>query len=186
MAESNPTHGSGTEGQPYLLTVEQTADLLSIGRTLAHQKTKLFLDSGGVAVDGIPAVRIGRAKRVPRVRLLEWIDRGCMNIPSATARTSWLGAGARTTTALLVRKARGATSHRPSSHRCSQPCEVCGDSATRITVLKTARCCSDHDAAVKFVTRSLTSGIASCRPVAGCAAPCAAASAPSRGSCCDG
>ena len=86
MAESNPTHGSGTEGQPYLLTVEQTADLLSIGRTLAHQKTKLFLDSGGVAVDGIPTVRIGRAKRVPRDRLLEWIDRGCMNIPSATAR----------------------------------------------------------------------------------------------------
>ena len=85
MAESNATQGSGTEGLPYLLTVEQTADLLSIGRTLAHQKTKLFLDSGGVAVDGIPAVRIGRAKRVPRVRLLEWIDRGCMNLSSASA-----------------------------------------------------------------------------------------------------
>lgn len=86
MAELNPTHESGTEVPPYLLTVEQTADLLSIGRTLAHQKTKLFLDSGGVAVDGIPAVRIGRAKRVPRVRLLEWIDRGCMNVPSAARR----------------------------------------------------------------------------------------------------
>jgi hypothetical protein len=85
VAESNPTQGSGTEGLPYLLTVEQTADLLNIGRTLAHQKTKLFLDSGGVAVDGIPAVRIGRCKRVPRDRLLEWIDRGCMNIPSETA-----------------------------------------------------------------------------------------------------
>ena len=86
MAETNPTHTSGPEGLPYLLTVEQTADLLSIGRTLVHQKTKLFLDSGGLAVDGIPAVRIGRCKRVPRDRLLEWIDRGCMNIPSATAR----------------------------------------------------------------------------------------------------
>jgi hypothetical protein len=86
MAETNPPHRSGPDGQPYLLTVEQTADLLSIGRTLAHQKTKLFLDSGGLAVDGIPAVRIGRAKRVPRDRLLEWIDRGCMNIPTATAR----------------------------------------------------------------------------------------------------
>jgi hypothetical protein len=86
MAETTPTHSSGLEGEPYLLTVEQTAELLSIGRTLAHKKTKLFLDSGGVAVDGIPAVRIGRAKRVPRVRLLEWIDRGCMNAPSAPAR----------------------------------------------------------------------------------------------------
>jgi hypothetical protein len=85
MAETNPTHSSGAEGEPYLLTVEQTADLLSIGRTLAHAKTKLFLDSGGLAVDGIPAVRIGRCKRVPRDRLLEWIDRGCMDIPSATA-----------------------------------------------------------------------------------------------------
>ncbi len=86
MAETNRTHSSGPDGEPYLLTVEQTADLLSIGRTLAHAKTKLFLDSGGVAVDGIPAVRIGRCKRVPRDRLLEWIGRGCMNIPSATAR----------------------------------------------------------------------------------------------------
>lgn len=85
MAETNQAHPSGREDLPYLLTVEQVADLVNIGRTLVHQKTKLFLDSGGVAVDGIPAVRIGRCKRVPRDRLLEWIDRGCMNIPSETA-----------------------------------------------------------------------------------------------------
>ena len=83
MAETNLTPTSGPEGLPYLLTVEQTADLLGIGTTLVHEKTKLFLDSGGLAVDGIPAVRIGRCKRVPRDRLLEWIDHGCMNIPSA-------------------------------------------------------------------------------------------------------
>ena len=83
MAETNMTPTSGPAGLPYLLTVEQTADLLGIGTTLVHEKTKLFLDSGGLAVDGIPAVRIGRCKRVPRDRLLEWIDNGCMNIPSA-------------------------------------------------------------------------------------------------------
>ena len=108
MAETNQTHPSGPEDLPYLLTVEQIADLVSIGTTLVHQKTKLFLDSGGVAVDGIPAVRIGRCKRVPRDRLLEWIDHGCMNIPSERRRTSWLRVGARTTTTLLVRPARGA------------------------------------------------------------------------------
>jgi hypothetical protein len=86
MAETNPTHIPGPEGQPYLLTIEQTANLLGMGRTLVHQKTKLFLDSGGAAVDGIPAVRIGRCQRVPRDRLLEWIDRGCMNEPSERSR----------------------------------------------------------------------------------------------------
>jgi hypothetical protein len=85
MAETYPSHPSGHEDLPYLLTVEQVAYLVNIGRTLVHQKTKLFLDSGGVAADGIPAVRIGRCKRVPRDRLLEWIDRGCMNIPSEPA-----------------------------------------------------------------------------------------------------
>jgi len=69
------------EASPYMFTVVQAADVLGIGRTLAHKLVRRFLDSGGV--EGIPVIRVGRCWRVPREELLERIRRGCITGSSA-------------------------------------------------------------------------------------------------------
>ena len=52
-----------------VLTVEEAAQILRIGRTFAYQQARLYLETGGVA--GIPVVQIGGCFRVPRWALLE-------------------------------------------------------------------------------------------------------------------
>ena len=52
---------------PDFLTVEEAAEVLRIGRTAAYQLTRRYLDTDGA--DGIPATRVGRQVRVPRLRL---------------------------------------------------------------------------------------------------------------------
>ncbi len=48
-----------------LLTIDETADLLRLSRSQIY----------ALAQDGrLPAIRIGRSVRVPRRRLLEWLD----------------------------------------------------------------------------------------------------------------
>ena len=54
---------------PLMLTVEQTCGVLGIGRTLAYGETARYLATGGS--EGIPAVRIGSAIRVPRFALVD-------------------------------------------------------------------------------------------------------------------
>ena len=52
---------------PDFLTVEEAAEVLRIGRTAAYQLTRRYLDTDGA--DGLPATRVGRQVRVPRLRL---------------------------------------------------------------------------------------------------------------------
>jgi excisionase family DNA binding protein len=75
---------------PFMLTVDQAAKVLSIGRTNIRDKIKRYLESGGAAVDGIPAVRIGKCVRVPRDRLLDWIDAGCVNVQAEAGQDELL------------------------------------------------------------------------------------------------
>lgn len=52
-----------------LLTVEEAARVLRIGRSLAYQLAREYEVSGGVA--GLPVIRLGGCLRVPRWALLE-------------------------------------------------------------------------------------------------------------------
>lgn len=54
---------------PLLLTVEEAAAVLRIGRTLAYSLARRYEETGGV--DGLPVVRLGNCLRVPRWALLE-------------------------------------------------------------------------------------------------------------------
>ncbi len=57
-----------TTNERLLLTVEEAAERLAIGRTLAWQL---------VRKGEIPMVRLGRCVRVPRRALEEWITQRC-------------------------------------------------------------------------------------------------------------
>lgn len=52
-----------------VLTVEEAASVLRIGRSLAYQLAQEYDASGGVS--GLPVVRFGSCLRVPRWALLE-------------------------------------------------------------------------------------------------------------------
>lgn len=54
---------------PLLLTVEEAAAVLRIGRTLAYSLARRYEESGGVV--GLPVIRLGGCLRVPRWALLE-------------------------------------------------------------------------------------------------------------------
>ncbi len=70
---------------PDLLTVEEAARVLRIGRSAAYELAGRFLSSG--ERDGIPAVRVGRLLRVPRAALEDFIGASISDIPEANART---------------------------------------------------------------------------------------------------
>lgn len=57
---------------PDFLTVEETAQVLRIGRTTAYAEVRRFHVTHGR--EGIPSVRIGRSLRIPRSALLHLID----------------------------------------------------------------------------------------------------------------
>jgi hypothetical protein len=54
---------------PLMLTVEQARAVLGIGRSLAYGEVRRYLATDGR--EGIPAVRIGAAIRVPRLGLVD-------------------------------------------------------------------------------------------------------------------
>ena len=56
---------------PLMLTVEQAREVLGIGRSLAYSEVRRYLATGGR--EGIPAVRIGSAIRVPRAGLVDLV-----------------------------------------------------------------------------------------------------------------
>lgn len=56
-----------TENSPEVLTVEEAAQILRIGRNSAYGLARKWIDSGGV--EGLPAIRLGRCLRVPRSAL---------------------------------------------------------------------------------------------------------------------
>jgi excisionase family DNA binding protein len=57
---------------PEMLTVEEAAAVLRIGRSAAYAEVARFEATGGR--HGIPCVRIGRTLRVPKRALLRWIE----------------------------------------------------------------------------------------------------------------
>ena len=57
-----------------LLTVEESAGVLRIGRSLAYRMTREYLASGGIA--GLPVIRVGACLRVPRWALVELVATG--------------------------------------------------------------------------------------------------------------
>ena len=52
-----------------LLTVDEAAGVLRIGRSLAYQLARQYDTTGGVS--GLPVIRLGGCLRVPRWALLE-------------------------------------------------------------------------------------------------------------------
>jgi hypothetical protein len=54
---------------PLLHTIEEAADVLRIGRTLAYALARRYEETGGV--EGLPVIRLGNCLRVPRWALLE-------------------------------------------------------------------------------------------------------------------
>lgn len=60
--------------QPVMLTVEEAAGVLRIGRSLAYQLATRYLSTGGC--DGIPVLRLGGVLRVPTAALNELVNTG--------------------------------------------------------------------------------------------------------------
>lgn len=52
-----------------MLTVEEAAATLRVGRRLAYELAARYLASGGT--EGLPVVRLGRCLRVPRNKLVQ-------------------------------------------------------------------------------------------------------------------
>ncbi len=72
-----------------LLTVEEAAGVLRIGRSLAYQLAREYDVTGGVS--GLPVIRLGACLRVPRWALLELAFAGrvvrlCDTVVPAEAR----------------------------------------------------------------------------------------------------
>ena len=59
---------------PLLLTVEESAAVLRIGRSLAYELARLYESSDGR--EGLPVLRVGALMRVPRWALAELISTG--------------------------------------------------------------------------------------------------------------
>jgi hypothetical protein len=62
---------SSTSVAPDLLTVEEAARVLRIGRTSAYELARRYLRSDGA--EGIPVLRVGHLLRVPRCGLEELV-----------------------------------------------------------------------------------------------------------------
>lgn len=60
--------GSEPVGPPLLLSVEEAASVLRIGRTCAYELARRYEATGGQ--EGLPVIRLGRLLRVPRAGLL--------------------------------------------------------------------------------------------------------------------
>lgn len=59
---------------PLVLSVEEAARLLRIGRSAAYEQARIFRATDGRA--GLPVIAIGRSLRVPRSSLLELLKTG--------------------------------------------------------------------------------------------------------------
>jgi excisionase family DNA binding protein len=62
------------DGYPPLLTIDEAAEVLRIGRSLAYGMAHLYESSDGH--DGMPVLRLGSNIRVPRWALAELLTTG--------------------------------------------------------------------------------------------------------------
>lgn len=72
----------GEEQLPLVLSVEEAAKLLRIGRSAAYEQARIFRASAGR--EGLPVIAIGRSLRVPRAALLELLQTGCLKTKDAS------------------------------------------------------------------------------------------------------
>jgi excisionase family DNA binding protein len=70
---------------PDFLTVDQTADVLQIGRSTTYELVGRFVRSAGT--DGIPAIVVGGQYRIPRARLEEYAGQPITWPPPPRTRT---------------------------------------------------------------------------------------------------
>jgi excisionase family DNA binding protein len=68
------------------LRVEEAAQMLRISRTVAYALARRWLETDGR--DGLPAVRIGRSIRIPRVALERMADPMTAQMTKASRRES--------------------------------------------------------------------------------------------------
>ncbi len=66
---------------PYLLTVEQAAKVLQIGRSKAYELTVEYERSGGRS--GLPFIWVGNQKRIPRDELVAYVNGQLLHPPAA-------------------------------------------------------------------------------------------------------
>ncbi len=57
---------------PDFLTIDETAQILRLGRNQVYELARVWLASGGER--GVPVVTLGRRLRVPKAALLRWAD----------------------------------------------------------------------------------------------------------------
>ena len=62
---------TANQAAPDLLTVEEAARVLRIGRTKAYELARRYLVTGGA--EGLPVVRVGHLLRVPRHALEQFV-----------------------------------------------------------------------------------------------------------------
>lgn len=66
---------------PPLLTVEQAAKVLQIGRSKAYELTVEYERSGGRS--GLPFIWVGNQKRIPRDELVAYVNGQLLHPPAA-------------------------------------------------------------------------------------------------------
>ena len=69
MTNSHETRIAQTA--PDLLTIDEAAAVMRVGRTKAYDLARRYLATGGV--DGLPVRRIGNQLRAPRLLLEDWL-----------------------------------------------------------------------------------------------------------------
>ncbi len=69
---------------PDLLTVEEAARVLRIGRSAAYELVARYASSDGA--EGLPVIRVGRLLRVPRAALEAFVGISITDIPPTRSR----------------------------------------------------------------------------------------------------
>lgn len=106
---------------PDLLTVEEVARILRIGRTTAYQEVNRFTATGGTA--GIPVIEVGGLKRIPRARL-EALIGGPVHLPPPPTQRPPVRSAPVPAEPIELADRRSAKAARRSNGKTAQPVEL--------------------------------------------------------------